>query len=112
LAGVDADFEELLSVEVEAIAQVRTLADNVALLHHAGTAALNGEPQSLEYAGRHSSNVARLLSNADVQAALARPDSSMEVLTADVDEQRVGWKPQVLGARRHRTSSLGWSHER
>ena len=67
-AGVDADFEELLPVEVEAIAPVRTLAEKVALLHHAGTAALNGDPRSLEKAGRHFSDVARLLNNADVQA--------------------------------------------
>ena len=91
--GVDADFEELLPVEVEAIAPVRTLAEKVALLHHAGTAALYGDPRSLEKAGRHFSDVARLLNNADVQAALARPDSSMEVLAADVDEwsARSGW---------------------
>lgn len=92
-AGVDADFEELLPFEVEAIAPVRTLAEKVALLHHAGTAALNGDTRSLEKAGRHFSDVARLLSNADVQTALARPDSSMEVLAADVDEwsARCGW---------------------
>ena len=72
---------------------MRTLAEKVALLHHAGTAALYGDPRSLEKAGRHLSDVARLLNNADVQAALARPDSSMEVLAADVDEwsARSGW---------------------
>jgi hypothetical protein len=92
-AGVDADFKELLPVEVEAIAPVRTLAEKVALLHHAGTAALDGDTRSLENAGRHLSDVAWLLSNADVQEALARPDSSMEVLAVDVDEwsARSGW---------------------
>lgn len=84
-AGIDADYEELAPVEVEVIAPVRTLAEKLALLHHAGCEAAKGNPESLQRAGRHVYDVHQLLSSPDVVAALSTPGQTLDVLAADVD---------------------------
>jgi hypothetical protein len=93
-AHVRADFDELAPIEVEVIAPVRTLAEKLALLHHAGVEAVGGAPRSLEAAGRHIYDVFRLLSDTEVIAALAIDGSRMTNLAPDVDAKSAeyGWE--------------------
>ena len=92
-AGIDADFGELALVDVELIAPVRTLAEKLALLHHAATTAVNGDPRSLERAGRHFGDIARLLSDGSVLEALGEEGSSIQKLAIDVESWSAnsGW---------------------
>jgi hypothetical protein len=93
VAGVDADYEEFAPVEVDVIAPVRTLAEKLALLHHAGTVAARGNPVPLQRAGRHFYDVHDLLLSPDVVAALSVPGQTMDILATDVDEKSAefGW---------------------
>lgn len=83
--GIDADYQELNPVHVDVIAPVRTLAEKLALLHHAGVQATRTSTQALQRAGRHFFDVYQLLGSADVISALSAPGQAMEVLAADVD---------------------------
>jgi hypothetical protein len=91
--GIDADYAELASFEVEVIAPVRTLAEKVALLHHAGHLAADGKTESLQKAGRHLYDVDQLLHSAEVVETLSVPGQTMAVLAADVDavSQKYHW---------------------
>ena len=91
---LDADFEELASVEVDAIAPVRTLAEKLALLHHSATSAVRGTTNQLLRSGRHIYDVARLLSDDGVLADLRTDGSRMAELAADVDQKSAeyGWE--------------------
>jgi len=91
-AGVDAEFDDLTPVDVEVIAPVRTLAEKLALLHHAGTSAAAGAERALGGAGRHFYDVYRLLSDAGVVAEL-ETETSIREIAADVDANsaRNGW---------------------
>lgn len=91
--GIDADFDELTPVDVEVIAPVRTLAEKLALLHHAGQLAEQGDVERLRQAGRHFYDVRQLLESPDVIAALSVPGRTMAVLAADVDAKSAefGW---------------------
>ena len=91
--GIDADYQELNPVHVDVIAPVRTLAEKLALLHHAGVQATRTSTQALQRAGRHFFDVYQLLGSADVISALSAPGQAMEVLAADVDAKSAefGW---------------------
>ena len=91
--GIDADYQELDPVHVEVIAPVRTLAEKLALLHHAGVQATRASTQALQRASRHFFDVYQLLGSADVISALSAPGQAMEVLAADVDAKSAefGW---------------------
>lgn len=84
--GVDADFDDLAPIDADCIAPVRTLAEKLALLHHAATAAAQGNESALARAGRHYGDIARLLGDADVQMALRTPGSTIAELAVDVDD--------------------------
>jgi len=90
---LDADYDELARVEVDVIAPVRTLAEKLALLHHAGCMALQGNPGPLQRAGRHFYDIHELLRSPDVMAALSTPGQTMDVLADDVDAKSAqhGW---------------------
>jgi hypothetical protein len=92
-SGIEADYEDLAPVEVEVIAPVRTLAEKLALLHHAGHLAAQGDTGPLQRGGRHIYDIHQLLSSLDVIAALSAPGQTMEVLAADVDgkSEEFGW---------------------
>lgn len=96
-AGIDAHFEELAPVEIIVIAPVRTLAEKLALLHHAGQAARLGNPELLRKAGRHFYDVHQLLHSQDAQAALSARGQTMSILAADVDSKSAefGWDHTV-----------------
>jgi Nucleotidyl transferase AbiEii toxin, Type IV TA system len=83
--GIEADYLELAPIEVEVIAPVRTLAEKLALLHHAGHMATLGDTALLTKAGRHIYDVHQLLNSQDVQAALSTAGQTMPELAADVD---------------------------
>jgi hypothetical protein len=89
---IDAEFDDLAPVEVEAIAPVRTLVEKLALLHHAAKNALAGQPRSLELGGRHYYDIARLLGSDQVLKVLSG-GASIQEIAGDVDEwsQRSGW---------------------
>jgi hypothetical protein len=90
--GIDADFAELAEVRVSVIAPVRTLAEKLALLHHAGTTAVNGDDRALMASGRHFYDLQRLLSDDEVVRSLTG-ETTMATIAADVDEnsRRHGW---------------------
>jgi hypothetical protein len=83
--GIDADFAELEGVDIGVIAPVRTLAEKLALLHHAGTIANDGDDRALLASGRHFYDVHQLLSDGQVLAALGGR-GSMAAIAADVDD--------------------------
>jgi nucleotidyltransferase AbiEii toxin of type IV toxin-antitoxin system len=91
-AGIDADFEELADVTVNVIAPVRTLAEKLALLHHAGTVALAADGSLLSKSGRHFYDVHQLLTATDVMQTL-EDLTTLEEIAADVDSnsERHGW---------------------
>jgi hypothetical protein len=90
---IDASFDDLAPVQLEVLAPVRTLAEKLALLHHAGTRAQAGDSSALMGAGRHMYDVYRLLSDPEVCDVLERAGSRMDLLAADVDGQseKYGW---------------------
>jgi len=92
-ADIDADYDELAPVEVDVIAPVRTLAEKLALLHHAGCLAAQGNGDSLRRAGRHFYDIHQLLQFPDVITALLTAGQTMDVLAADVDAKSAefGW---------------------
>jgi Nucleotidyl transferase AbiEii toxin, Type IV TA system len=81
---VDAEFDDLASVDIGILAPVRTLAEKLALLHHAGTAAVRGEGRALSEAGRHFYDVHQLLCDDGVVMALGS-NPTMAEIAADVD---------------------------
>ena len=91
-AGIDADFEELTDVTVNVIAPVRTLAEKLALLHHAGTMAIGGDDSLLSESGRHFYDVHQLLTDAGVVQTL-EDLTTLDEIAADVDSnsERYGW---------------------
>ena len=91
--GIDAEFDELAPVEVGVIAPVRTLAEKLALLHHAGVLAASGSTKTLDAAGRHIYDIYRLLSDDGVIATLNITGSQMTDLAPDVDAKSAeyGW---------------------
>lgn len=90
---IDADFVELEPVSIEVIAPVRTLAEKLALLHHAGCRAKDGDASLLDTAGRHFYDLDMLVRDEGVRGALSTPESSVGVLSADVDEysEKYNW---------------------
>jgi hypothetical protein len=84
-AAIGADYQELAPVQAEVIAPVRTLAEKLALLHHAGEQAAHGNPAALQQSGRHFYDIYQLAGAAEVVCALSAPGQDMEVLAADVD---------------------------
>jgi Nucleotidyl transferase AbiEii toxin, Type IV TA system len=92
-AGIQADYEELAPVQVNVIAPVRTLAEKLALLHHAGQQAASVNSETLLRAGRHFYDIYQLIGSAEVIAVLSAPGQSMAVLAADVDAKSAefGW---------------------
>lgn len=90
--SINADFDELASVDVVTIAPVRTLAEKLALLHHAGTSAAAGDNGALNAAGRHFYDVHSLLADPDVVADL-QTGTPMREIAADVDanSEMYGW---------------------
>lgn len=91
--GIAADFDELAAVEVDTIAPVRTLAEKLALLHHAGRLAEQGETTPLRKAGRHFYDIHQILKDDGVRTALSIPGQTMADLAADVDawSANSGW---------------------
>jgi Nucleotidyl transferase AbiEii toxin, Type IV TA system len=83
--SIKADYMELVPVEVDVIAPVRTLAEKLALLHHAGHMAMIGDKALLTKVGRHIYDVHQLLDSQDVRAALSIAGQTMPELAADVD---------------------------
>jgi hypothetical protein len=92
-AEIEANYDELAPVQVEAIAPVRTLAEKLALLHNAGQLATQGNAGALQRAGRHFYDIHQLLQTPDVTAALSAPGQTMDILAADVDAKSAefGW---------------------
>jgi predicted nucleotidyltransferase component of viral defense system len=90
--GIDADFEELAEVEASVIAPARTLAEKLALLHHAGTEAVKGNRVPLGTAGRHFYDVYRLLSD-DTVIEVLKSQTTMTEIAADVEanSEKFGW---------------------
>jgi Nucleotidyl transferase AbiEii toxin, Type IV TA system len=91
-ADIDAHFDELADVTVNVIAPVRTLAEKLALLHHAGTVALAGDDSLVSEGGRHFYDVHQLLTDPDVIQTLENL-TTLEEIAADVDRnsERYGW---------------------
>lgn len=93
--GLRVDYDEMAPVEVNVIAPVRTLAEKLALVHHAAKLVEDGKTAQLLGAGRHYYDIRQLLENQEVIAALSAPGQAMAVLSADVDE---------------RSAEFGWDH--
>ena len=101
-ADIDAHFDELADVTVNVIAPVRTLAEKLALLHHAGIMALAGDDGLLSKSGRHFYDVHQLLTAADVVqtleglTTLEEIDFTIESVARAVERLRtqgVAWSP-------------------
>ncbi|MHB8243723.1 MAG: nucleotidyl transferase AbiEii/AbiGii toxin family protein [Acidimicrobiales bacterium] len=90
--GIEADFVDLAAVAVSVIAPVRTLAEKLALLHHAGMMAASGDDRMLMASGRHFYDLERLLSDDSVIRSLTDA-TTMAMIAADVEQnsQRHGW---------------------
>jgi hypothetical protein len=80
-------------VVVDVIAPVRTLAEKLALLNHAGRLAAESSPECLQGAGPHFFDIHQPLNAPEVVAALSVPGQTMDVLAADVDAKgaEFGW---------------------
>jgi hypothetical protein len=91
-ASIDADFEELADVTVNVIAPVRTLAEKLALLHHAGTMAIGGDDSLLSESGRHFYDVHQLLTDAGVVQTLENLTTLQEIaIDVDSNSEHHGW---------------------
>jgi hypothetical protein len=91
--SLEANYDELAPVEVDVIAPVRTLAEKLALVHHAGKVAEAGNTTLLIAAGRHYYDIYQLLGDDEVIGALSTPGQTIAVLSADVDSRSAefGW---------------------
>jgi hypothetical protein len=107
-AGIQADYQELVPVQVDVIAPVRTLAEKLALLHHAGQLAAPASSETLLRAGRHFYDVYQLIGSVEVITALSAPGQSMAVLAADVDAKSAefGWDYTARPADGYATSPV------
>lgn len=113
-AGVEAHYDELAPVQVDVIAPVRTLAEKLALVHHAGHMAAQADVGPLQRAGRHIYDIHQLLKSTDVTAALSIRGQTMDILAADVDSKSAefGWPhtPRPEGGPRLRPSECCAAH--
>lgn len=63
-------YDDLTPVEVDTLAAERTLVEKLAMLHDAAHQALDGKTTRFARAGRHFYDVAQVLDDADIRAAL------------------------------------------